>query len=512
MKATVVTRNFSVNLIVILAVGVVIALIGLAMFFASQLVNDTVVDQFKSQELQLASSLSQQTETYFNSLIADIAYLSAQPEINTASSDRLREEALALLAEHGTARDGIIRSIAVFSYRGEPRYAWPEPLAAVIEAGERFPYALDSQLVAQTKDGTYVPIETQLVRASHRDYPDQGTFLLITPVYTDLRKTDFLVYDLDLDVLFSQLMGFVELDARGQLWVLNRDEVLFQANATIPIESLLAKISLASLVSFREPVIEDYTAEGDDRLAVIAPITTQGRDFAVILSRDVDTALNRVEFDLRQIFVLAGVAILLITVLAGVAWSLNVRAARRHLVEVQRRQTARTLLEVSRALNSTLNLADVLRSIMAELSHIVPYDSAAVLLLDRSKLVVAAHRGSDVDEHQATEFDLDEAQAANQVLQTGRPLVIQDTTQDERWQSTATSRIRAWMGIPLRVRDQTVGVLNINSHQVGHFTAEQIELAAAFADQASVALQNARLHEVEVKQIEQELTIARDIQ
>jgi serine phosphatase RsbU (regulator of sigma subunit) len=62
------------------------------------------------------------------------------------------------------------------------------------------------------------------------------------------------------------------------------------------------------------------------------------------------------------------------------------------------------------------------------------------------------------------------------------------------------------------VREKTVGVLNINSHTIGRYSPEAIELAEAFADQASVALQNARLHDFEVKQIEQELSIARDIQ
>ncbi|MBZ0310195.1 MAG: SpoIIE family protein phosphatase, partial [Anaerolineae bacterium] len=44
------------------------------------------------------------------------------------------------------------------------------------------------------------------------------------------------------------------------------------------------------------------------------------------------------------------------------------------------------------------------------------------------------------------------------------------------------------------------------------FTKDDVEIAQAFADQASIALQNARLYQLEVKQIEQELTIARGIQ
>ncbi len=499
--------------IAVVAVGVLIALIGTVTFFSSRLVRDTVVDQFRSQELQLASSLAQQTETYINGLAADITSLALQPPV-MSSAPTQDDAGRALMAEHGEARSGIIRSMILFDHRGSPVYAWPDALNNALAAGERSPYALPSRLVDQTKSGTYVPLDTELIAASRRDNP-AGTFLLVTPVYNDVRKTDFLVYELNLDELFRQIMNFVELDSRGQVWVINSvNEVLYQANDAVPIASLQAKISLASVFSFREPSVVAYTVGGDDRIAVIAPIRTQGNDFVVILSRDTGVALEEVQSDLQTIFALAVGAILLIATLAMVIIRQLAREAQRRQDEVQRRQTARTLLEISRALNSTLNLKDVLRSIMAELSNILPYDSAAILLLDRSKLSVVAHRGADVAEHEANaEFEPEQALAANTVLQTGRPLVIHDTQADERWTAIdRDSAIRSWMGIPLRVRDKTVGVLNVNSHTVGHFSPEAIELAEAFADQASVALQNARLHDFEVTRIEQELAIAREIQ
>jgi serine phosphatase RsbU (regulator of sigma subunit) len=512
-----VPRSLSVNLIALIAVGVLVALIGMVTLSSSRLVSDTVTEQFRSQELQLVSSLAQQTETYFTGLNTEINAMTLQPAINVSSS-RMRDEALALMAEHGEERNGIIRSMVIYTHRGEPRYGWPESYQAMIDNDEDLPYGLSSQLTAQTQSGNYVPLDIQLRPASHADYPDQGTFLLIAPIYNDLRKTDFLVFELSLEELFSQIMSFVQLDSRGQLWVLNSvSQILFQATDTIPIESLLDKISLATVLSYRAPSIINYNVGEDARLAVIAPIHTPGNDFAVILSRDPDVALQEVESDLQLIFVLAAGTIIFIAVLAMIVLRFLAREARRRQEEVQRRQTARTLLEISRALNSTLNLEDVLRSIMAELSNIVPYDSAAVLLLDRSKLAVAAHRGGDTAVHQVSEFDLKDAHAANQVIQTGRPLVIDNTLTDERWvkiegASEEDQLIRSWMGIPLRVREKTVGVLNINSHTIGRYSLEEIELAEAFADQASVALQNARLHEFEVKQIDQELTIARDIQ
>ena len=229
-------KNLPVNLIAVFAVGVLVALIGAVTLSSSQLVSDTVNEQFRSQELQLVSSLAQQTETYFNGLNTEIGSLAQQPAINTLSS-RNRDQALALLAEHAKDRSGVIRSAVIFSHRGEARYAWPESWQAAIDSGEALPYSLPSRLISQTQDSNYVPLDTQLIAASHRDYPDKGTFLLVTPVYNDVRKTDFLVFELDLDALFSQIMSFVKLDSRGQLWVINStNNIMYQANNAIPIQ------------------------------------------------------------------------------------------------------------------------------------------------------------------------------------------------------------------------------------------------------------------------------------
>lgn len=490
---------------------VVVGLIGLVTYSSSELVNDTVRDQFRSQELQFTSSLAVQTETYFNGLNADITSLALEPNIKTtAVADH--EAALVLLAEHAADYPDVIRTIVRYNYQGDIRYAWPADINAQVQAGEPLPFAIPADLVRKTQGGDEVALEIEFRPASHRVLGD--TFLLVAPVYTRLERTEFIVYELNIDALFAQVLQVVELDERGQLWIIDSlHDVMYQENDTVAIQALYDEIPPTAMLSFSEPEPFDYTSGGEERLAVVAPVSLRGEKFALVLSRDVADAVDRVEEDLQRIFALAVGAIALIAGLSLVVLRGFAREAQRRQQEQQRRETARMLLEMSRALNSTLNLEDVLRSIMAELSNIVPYDSAAILLLDRSKLTLVAHRGADVEEHQSTTFDLDQAHAANTVLQTGRPLVIDDTHADERWGAIdETSKIRSWMGIPLRVREKTVGVLNINSHEIAHYKAEEMALAEAFADQASVALQNARLHEVEVKQIEQELTIARDIQ
>ena len=507
------SRKLSTRLAAIGGVGLLVVLIGVLTLFASQLINETVVDQYRSQELQLVSSLSQQTETYFAGLNADITSLALQPVVK--EKRYWYDDAIAQLGEHAQDRPTIIRSVMRFDCFGNPRYAWPRDLNDRLQDGDDPPYDIPSRFIRLLADDKDAPFEIELIPVT-RVPSGESSFLLIAPVSTSLGDTEFLTYELNLDQLFIENLGFVldDLRADEQLWVIdNLNRVMFQANQRYDVEDLLRKIPLVTLTSYRSPIIERESIGGDDKLTLVAPIRTQGNSFVVILLRDLDAAQQGVQSDLQLIF---GLSVGVIVLVAGMGWLVMYRLSveeRRRQQEVQRRQTARTLLEVSRALNSTLDLQDVLRSIMAELSNIVPYDSAAILLLDRSKLAVAAHRGADAAEHEADVIDLNKAHAANRVLQTGRPLVIDDTTTDERWTSVmAKSRIRSWMGIPLRVRDKTVGVLNINSHQVNRFSVQEVELAEAFADQASVALQNARLHELEVKQIEQELSIARQIQ
>jgi phosphoserine phosphatase RsbU/P len=91
-------------------------------------------------------------------------------------------------------------------------------------------------------------------------------------------------------------------------------------------------------------------------------------------------------------------------------------------------------------------------------------------------------------------------------------VIINNTLQDPHWKPVPGSPIRSWLGVPLRVREEAVGVLNINSHALNHFSADDSDFAQAFADQAGVAIQNARAHELQIQIYEAELETARAIQ
>ncbi len=77
-----------------------------------------------------------------------------------------------------------------------------------------------------------------------------------------------------------------------------------------------------------------------------------------------------------------------------------------------------------------------------------------------------------------------------------RPLQSPDVTADARVrypQMTAASGLRSMLATPLLIGDRVIGALTVLREDVHHFTREEQALATAFADQAAIALENARL-------------------
>jgi transcriptional regulator with GAF, ATPase, and Fis domain len=83
-----------------------------------------------------------------------------------------------------------------------------------------------------------------------------------------------------------------------------------------------------------------------------------------------------------------------------------------------------------------------------------------------------------------------------QVLDSGRPIVSSDALSDERFsdsRSVMDLELRSILAVPLRVKDKTEGVVVVDNRlQKGVFGDEEIDLLEALADQAGIALSNAR--------------------
>ncbi|MEW5988612.1 MAG: GAF domain-containing protein [Chloroflexota bacterium] len=162
--------------------------------------------------------------------------------------------------------------------------------------------------------------------------------------------------------------------------------------------------------------------------------------------------------------------------------------------ERRRRREAETLWEATAALTSSLELPQVLNTILDHLAKVVSYDSASVLLLEGESLCLVAGRGFPEPER-VVGFSFPAANALFQVVyQTRQPYFLPDTYLDDRFERWGRfAYIRAWMGVPLIVRDEVIGCLTLDSRQVGAFGEAEAALAQGFANQAAVAIHNAQL-------------------
>jgi signal transduction histidine kinase len=183
----------------------------------------------------------------------------------------------------------------------------------------------------------------------------------------------------------------------------------------------------------------------------------------------------------------------------------------RLLEDTERRTRELTaLLEVSRVVASSLDLNQVLGAILDQLGSIVEHTGSAVLILRDSELEFVDQRSiAGYRTHIGARLRVDDAPTLWRAISSGETVIIDDVRSDDRmaadYRSIVTSGgvselpplqvLRSWMGVPLTLKDQAIGMLTISHVVPAHFNAADAHLARAFADHAAIAIQNARLFE-----------------
>lgn len=174
-----------------------------------------------------------------------------------------------------------------------------------------------------------------------------------------------------------------------------------------------------------------------------------------------------------------------------------VENARLYEREQVRRRQAHTLQEVGRLLNSTLAVDQVLDRILEQLERVTDYEGATVTLLRGDQLEVVACRGfADPAPIMALGLEIGNNTIFQKMVDTGAPVVMGDVRQDSRWMGgDGVAFTRAWIGAPLQVKGQIIGQLAVYHPQPGYYGDRDGQTLLTFAQQAAVAIENARLHE-----------------
>lgn len=161
------------------------------------------------------------------------------------------------------------------------------------------------------------------------------------------------------------------------------------------------------------------------------------------------------------------------------------------------------LYNISRELSSALDLGTVLQRVLAlSMSNVGAINGSIIVLDDSGNAVDGIISVGDklIDDAAEQLAEILERGLAGWVVRNQQGALISDTSRDDRWLQREDDRIdqsgaKSAVSVPLIVRDQQVGVLTLVHPSPGFFSKLHLDLIQAIADQAGVAVLNARLYE-----------------
>lgn len=176
------------------------------------------------------------------------------------------------------------------------------------------------------------------------------------------------------------------------------------------------------------------------------------------------------------------------------------------------------LYRLSQTFNSSLDLDEVLNRVMDEVIAAVRAERGFVMLRGADgQLAFRAARGLDQQTIEEPKFHISRG-VVERVAQSGQPVLTSDAQTDQRLnlrQSVMALGLRSILCVPLQLKTETIGVVYVDNRlRAGVFTQSDLELLAAIASSAAVAIENARLYQVAVEKgrLERELQVARGLQ
>jgi class 3 adenylate cyclase/putative methionine-R-sulfoxide reductase with GAF domain len=166
------------------------------------------------------------------------------------------------------------------------------------------------------------------------------------------------------------------------------------------------------------------------------------------------------------------------------------------------REQQRAISDVLRAVARSIGIQPVLEEVAEACRRLCEADHGSLWLLQDGLLHVGAHQG----EQAAAEYDiahphpLDRTTAAGRAAVERRPVHIPDVLSDPEYTYPGPRFFRTMIGVPIMFEDDLIGVVVVVRREPRSFTVDHVALVQTFADQAAIALTNARLIEAVERQ------------
>lgn len=203
-------------------------------------------------------------------------------------------------------------------------------------------------------------------------------------------------------------------------------------------------------------------------------------------------------------------------ILVGLNDQIAVAIDNAHLYrEVRREALEKDLLyQIGKKLSGSLEVNEVMREIMDTLKQVVQFDAGGVFLIDPSVNEIHSLYTVGYDPRYDSQLKLKIGQGLiGFVASHGEPVIVPDVSKDDRY-IDSNPPTKSEIVVPIKLDNRIIGVINLESAFKDTYSQRSLSLISAFASQAAISLERARLHErsLEGKKLQEQLNIAREIQ
>jgi diguanylate cyclase (GGDEF)-like protein len=156
-----------------------------------------------------------------------------------------------------------------------------------------------------------------------------------------------------------------------------------------------------------------------------------------------------------------------------------------------------TLHEVGKAISSTLDFLALQNLILETVVKVIQAEKGSLMLVDESEKILTIGTAIGLSDEIKREAKVGMGEPiSGWVMESGRPLFVADVETDHTFLAIKKDHITrgTLMSVPLKAKDKFVGVLNVSKGQPNSFRQKDFELFQNLANQAAIAIENARLY------------------
>jgi len=165
-------------------------------------------------------------------------------------------------------------------------------------------------------------------------------------------------------------------------------------------------------------------------------------------------------------------------------------------MEIKEKTYFRLFRNICKAINSSLNIAEVLKLITENVTSALNVKACAIFLWHKKRKILEVSATHGLSESYLKKGPLDADKSIAETLE-GKSVLVSNIQKDPRVQYPDEAKkegIASILSVPISVKDQIIGVLRIYTSEQRNFSEDESEFIFGLADMGGIAIENARMY------------------